>query len=111
MYKRQPIYRRHDWKIDLDPGEKVTLVGLGAPQLPNGPYSKVDLSADARSREDLERWTSELVEEKDVEIEVSLPGALECLGADPSSQFCERKSVIAHSSPPQRVTEPYEFSQ
>ncbi|MEM9105415.1 MAG: hypothetical protein AAGC96_07140 [Pseudomonadota bacterium] len=109
--KAEPVYRLQNWTIDLDPGEKVTLVGLGAPKLPNGPYSENDLSPDTRTEEDLQRWRSDIVYDEQVEIEVSLPGALECLGGDPTSQFCERQPVVVHTSPPQPVTDYYEFSQ
>ena len=35
-----PVYLEHTWNIDLAPGESMTLVAVGAPRMPNGPYSQ-----------------------------------------------------------------------
>ena len=59
----------------------------------------------------MSRWWNDIVYDEEVEIEVSLPGALECLGGDPTSRFCSRERFVAHKTPPQLVTEAYEFSQ
>lgn len=106
-----PVYLQHTWTVDLAPGEKMTLVAVGAPKMPNGPYSQPLLLQGNRAEEDMSRWWNDIVNDEEVEIEVSLPGALECLGGDPSSQFCQRERFVAHKSPPQMVSEAYEFSQ
>ncbi|MCP4319300.1 MAG: hypothetical protein GY789_25775 [Hyphomicrobiales bacterium] len=106
-----PVYLEKTWTVDLAPGETMTLVAVAAPKMPNGPYSQPLLLPGNRAEEDMSRWWNEIVYDKEVEIEVSLPGALECIGGDPTSQFCQRERFVAHSSPPQLVTEAYEFSQ
>jgi hypothetical protein len=106
-----PVYRQHSWTVDLAPGEERTLVSVGAPKLPNGPYSQQGLTPGKQAEENMNRWRSDIVQQENVKIEVTLPGALECLDGDPASRFCERQRVVAHASPPQLVTETYEFEQ
>ncbi|MEX3006917.1 hypothetical protein [Hoeflea sp. TYP-13] len=106
-----PVYLDKTWNVDLAPGEKMTLVAVAAPRMPNGPYSHPLLLPGKRAEEDMSRWWNDIVYDEEVEIEVSLPGALKCLGGDPNSQFCDQERFTAHKSPPQLVTKGYEFSQ
>ncbi|MEM6460632.1 MAG: hypothetical protein AAF724_01810 [Pseudomonadota bacterium] len=106
-----PVYAQQVWTIDLEPGETKTLTAVGEPRLDNGPYSEPQLSPSERAEEDFDRWWNEIVDQNEVEISVSLPGALACIGGDPTSQFCERERFVAHKSPPQLVSEPYTFWQ
>ncbi len=106
----EPVYLDRTWSVDLAPGEKMTLVAVASPRLPNGPYSHPLLPPGKREEEDMSRWWNDIVYDEDVEIEVSLPGALKCLGGDAASRFCDRQYFTAHRSPPQKVTEKYAFS-
>ncbi|WP_457941080.1 hypothetical protein [Mesorhizobium sp. 10J20-29] len=105
-----PVYRGATWTVDLDPHESMTLVAVGTPILPNGPYSSTLLYPAEREKEDLQRWWNEVLNVKRAKIEVLLPGGLLCMGGDPTSPFCETVRELAHRSLPQMVTEPYSFS-
>ncbi len=107
----EPVYLDRTWTVDLDPGESLTLVAVAAPRLPNGPYSHPLLPPGKRYDEDMSRWWNDIAYDEEVEIEVTLPGALKCLGGDPSSRFCDQEFYTAHRSPAQPVTEKYAFSQ
>ncbi len=109
--KAPPVYRGADWKIDLNPGETLTLVAVGEPMLQNGPYSHPLLLPKEREDEDMARWWNDIVYDERARIEVTLPGALKCLSGDARSQFCDRETITAHTSQPQLVTSPYQFSQ
>jgi hypothetical protein len=56
------------------------------------------------------RWWNDIVYDRMARIEVTLPGALTCLGGDARSQFCDRETITAHMSEPQSVTDPYQFA-
>jgi hypothetical protein len=105
-----PVYEGADWKIDLNPGETLTLVAVGRPMLPGGPYSHPLLLPKKREEEDMTRWWNDIVYDRMARIEVTLPGALTCLGGDARSQFCDRETITAHMSEPQSVTDPYQFA-
>ena len=104
-----PVYHGKTWKQDFAPGEQLTLVAVASPQLPNGPYSHPLLRPPEREKEDRRRWWNEIIFKKDTSITVTFPGALECLGGDSRSQFCEQDTIVAHASAPQPVTRAYEF--
>ncbi|MEW9835649.1 hypothetical protein [Mesorhizobium marinum] len=105
-----PVYRPATWTIDLGPRESMTVVAVGEPLLPNGPYSRPLLYPAQREQEDIARWWNDILFVKKASIEVLLPGARLCPGGDPGSAFCERTRELAHRSAPQLVTEPYRFS-
>jgi hypothetical protein len=104
-----PVYKSAPWTVDLRAGETITLVGVGEPILPGGPYSHPLLTEKQRHDEDLERWYRDILYERSASIRVDVSGGLNCLGGDPNSQFCERKMVRAHESPQQKVTRPYSY--
>lgn len=104
-----PVYHGKTWKQDLAPGEQLTLVAVASPQLPSGPYSHSLLRPPDREKEDLQRWWNEIIFKKQTSITVTFPGALKCLGGDSRSRFCDQDTIVAHASPPQLVTRPYEF--
>jgi hypothetical protein len=79
--------------------------------LQNGPYSHPLLLPKEREDEDMARWCNDIVYDERARIEVTLPGALKCLSGDARSQFCDRETITAHTSQPQLVTSPYQFSQ
>ena len=106
-----PVYLDRTWTVDLDAGEETTLIAVASPRLPNGPYSHPLLPPGKRTDEDTSRWWNDIVYDEEVEIEVTFPGARNCLGGDPSSRFCEQEYFTVHRSPPQLVTEGYKFSQ
>jgi len=106
-----PVYKSGSWTVDLGAGETVTLVGVGEPILPGGPYSYPLLTEKQRHDEDLERWYREILYQRSARISIDISGGLSCLGGDPNSQFCERKMVRAHESPSQKVTNPYSFGR
>jgi hypothetical protein len=104
-----PVYKGGAWSIDLMPNESITLVAVGTPLLPGGPYSHPLLTEKQRYDEDLERWYRDILHRRSTSIKVEVSGALNCLGGDPTSQFCERKMVTAHQSPEQMVTQSYSY--
>jgi hypothetical protein len=104
-----PVYKGGSWTVDLLPGEKITLVAVGTPILPGGPYSYPLLTEKQRHDEDLERWYRDILYQRSAHISVDVSGGLHCLGGDPNSQFCERKMVTVHKSPQQKVTSPYRY--
>jgi hypothetical protein len=106
-----PVYKGGAWTVDLNPNETITLVTVGAPFLPGGPYSHPLLTAKQRYDEDLERWYRSILYQRSTSIKVEVSGALHCPGADPASKFCERKMVTAHQSPEQKVTQPYGYER
>jgi hypothetical protein len=105
-----PVYRGGNWNIAMRRGEQLTLVAVGVPILPGGPFSAPLLTSKQRFDEDLENWYSDVLFKKDPMISVDVTGALYCLGGDPTSQFCERKMKNLHRSAQQHVTSPYSFS-
>ena len=105
-----PVYRGGNWNIAMRRAEQLTLVGVGRPILPGGPFSAPLLTSKQRFDEDLENWYSDVLFKKDPTITVEVTGALHCLGGDPTSQFCERKTKNLHTSAPQKVTSAYSFS-
>ncbi len=105
-----PVYRGGNWNIAMRRGEQLTLVGVGEPILPGGPFSAPLLTSKQRFDEDLENWYSDVLFKKDPTISVDVTGVLHCPGGDPTSQFCERKMKNLHTSTPQKVTSPYSFS-
>lgn len=98
------------WKTSMRRGEQMTLVAVGAPILPGGPFSAPLLTSKQRFDEDMENWYSDVLFRKDQIISVDVTGVLSCLGGDPTSQFCERKMENLHTSGPQKVTEAYSFN-
>ena len=105
-----PVYRGGNWNIAMRRGEELTLVGVGEPRLPHGPYSAPLLTTKQRFDEDSERWYRDVLFQTEAVLSVDVTGALVCLGGDPSSAFCDREMVNLHRSAPQRVTSPYSFS-
>jgi hypothetical protein len=105
-----PVYRGGNWSIAIRRGEQLTLVAVGTPILPGGPFSAPLLTSKQRFDEDLENWYSDVLFKKDPTISVDITGALHCLDGDPTSQFCEQKMKNLHTSAPQKVTEAYTFS-
>lgn len=105
-----PVYRGRNWNTSMRRGEQLTLVAVGEPILPGGPFSAPLLTSKQRYDEDLENWYSDVLFRKDPKISVEVTGELHCLGGDPTSQFCERKMKNLHTSAPQKVTEAYSFS-
>jgi hypothetical protein len=106
----RPVYRGGSWKTSIRRGEQLTLVAVGTPILPGGPFSAPLLTSKQRFDEDLENWYSDVLFRKDPILSVDVTGVLHCLGGDPTSQFCERKMKNLHTSTPQKVTEAYSFS-
>ena len=106
-----PVYRGGNWNIAMRRGEQLTLVGVGEPIPPGGPYSYPLLTAKQRFDEDMERWWREVLFQKEAILSVDVTGALQCLGGDPSSQFCDREMKNLHRSAPQKMTQAYSFSQ
>jgi hypothetical protein len=105
-----PVYRGRNWNTSMRRGEQLTLVAVGEPILPGGPFSAPLLTSKQRFDEDMENWYSDVLFRKDPKISVDVTGVLLCLGGDPTSQFCERKMKNLHTSTPQKVTEAYSFS-
>lgn len=105
-----PVYRGGNWSTAMRRGEQLTLVAVGEPIMPGGPYSWPLLTAKQRFDEDMERWYRDVLFGKDAILSVDVTGALLCLGGDPGSQFCDRETVNLHSSGPRKVTIPYNFS-
>ena len=105
-----PVYRGGNWKTSMRRGELLTLVAVGKPILPGGPFSAPLLTSKQRFDEDLENWYNDVLFKKDPTISVDVTGVLHCLGGDPTSQFCERKMKNLHTSAPQKVTSAYSFS-
>jgi hypothetical protein len=106
----RPVYRGGSWKTSVRRGEQLTLVAVGTPILPGGPFSAPLLTSKQRFDEDLENWYSDVLFKKDPTITVDVTGALHCLGGDPASTFCERKMKNLHTSAPQKVTSAYSLS-
>ena len=104
-----PVYRGKNWNTSMRRGEQLTLVAVGEPILPGGPFSAPLLTSKQRFDEDMENWYSNVLFRKDPKVSVDVTGALHCLGGDPTSQFCERKMKNLHTSTPQKVTEAYSF--
>lgn len=105
-----PVYHGGDWTIAMRRGEQLTLVSVGTPIPPGGPFSAPSLTNKHRFNEDLENWYSDVLFKKDPMITVDVTGALFCLGGDPASTFCERKMKNLHASTPQKVTSAYSLS-
>ncbi len=105
-----PVYRGKNWKTSMRRGEQLTLVAVGSPILPGGPFSAPLLTSKQRFDEDIENWYSDVLFRKNPKISVDVTGALHCLGGDPTSQFCERKMKNLHTSAPQKVTSAYSFN-
>ncbi len=105
-----PVYRGGNWNIAMRRAEQLTLVGVGQPILPGGPFSAPLLTSKQRFDEDLENWYSDVLFKKDPTISIDVTGVLHCLGGDPASQFCERKMKNLHTSTPQKVTSAYIYS-
>ena len=105
-----PVYRGGNWNIAMRRGEQLTLVGVGEPLLPHGPYSAPLLTAKQRFDEDTTRWYRDVLFQTEATLSVDVTGALLCLGGDPSSPFCDRETKTLHHSSPQHVTSPYNFS-
>lgn len=105
-----PVYRGKNWNTSMRRGEQLTLVAVGEPILPGGPFSAPLLTSKQRFDEDMENWYSDVLFRKDQIISVDVTGALHCLGGDPTSQFCERKMKNLHTSVPQKVTSAYSLS-
>jgi hypothetical protein len=106
-----PVYRGGNWTLSLRRGEQLTLVGVGEPILPGGPYSAPLLTEKQRHDEDVERWYRDILFQKKAILSVDATGALICLGGDPSSAFCDRELVNLHRSAPQLVTSAYSVSR
>ncbi|MGH6854351.1 MAG: hypothetical protein ACREDN_02915 [Aestuariivirga sp.] len=106
----EPVYYGGGWTIAMRRGEQLTLVGVGKPILPSGPYSWPWLTAKQRFDEDMARWWQEVLHYKAI-FSVNVTGVLKCLDGDPSSQFCDREMKNLHRSAPQKVLSAYSFSQ